>query len=192
MDLTEDDERRHPVTSGLTALVSVGLAVGLFLGVVAFVGVKVLGIGGGTAQHRSTQGASLYLPSPTDSHHFVAPEISIAPAGEPADAYSAAPGDTLAPGATPPAGTGLTLSTPQTSVGAGQRIELTGVGPDGHVLTVQRLEGTSWVGFAGVQAHVRGGTYQTWVQTSQPGAQQWRMGDPATGAVSNPVTVTVG
>lgn len=188
-----DEERQHPehpVTSGLTALVAVGLAVGLFLGIVAFVGIKVLGIGGGTDDGRSAPQASLFLPTPSDATSNVGPTVSLAP-DAPSDGYSTLPEDTSGPSTTL-APSGLTLSTPQATVGPGQRIELTGTGPEGHVLAVQRLENGQWVGFAGVQAHVRAGVFQTWVQTSMAGAQQWRMGDPTTGEVSNPVTVTVG
>lgn len=186
-----DEERQHPVTSGLTALVAVALVVGLFLGLVAFVGFQVLGIGGGSsADGHGAGGASLYLPTPSETDSNVGPVVSLAP-GSPSDGYSTLPGDTSAASAT--AGTsGLTLSTPQPSVGPGQRIELTGSGPEGHLLTVQRLQNGQWVGFAGIEAHVRAGLFQTWVQTSQVGDQQWRVGDPATGAVSNPVTVVVG
>ena len=186
----DEEDGRHPVMSGLTALLAVGLAVGLFLGLAAFIGVKVLGIGGGSSHVAGTPKASLYLPTPTDSDHFVGPSVSIGPAGPPSDAYSEVPGDTSAASSTA-VPSGLTLSTPQATVGPGQRIQLTGTGPEGHVLVVQRLENGAWANFAGVVAHVRGGVFQTWVQTSKAGDQQWRMVDPDGNVTSNAVTVTV-
>lgn len=176
---------------GLTALVAVGLALGLFFGVAAFVGVKVLGLGGGGKTRAvSTASASLYLPTPSDSASNIGPVVSLAPA-EPTDGYSSLPEDTSSASTTTPP-SGLTLSTPQLSVGPGQRIELTGSGPEGHVLVVQRMENGAWANFAGVVAHVRAGVFQTWVETSKAGEQQWRMVDPSGNATSNPVTVTVG
>lgn len=186
-----DEQKQHPVRSGLTALLAVGLAVGLFLGIVAFLGFQVLGIGGGSADDGKTAaGASLYLPTPSDATSNVGPVVSLAPA-QPSDGYSSLPADLGGSSTAPPSGA-LTLSTPQLSVGPGQRIELTGSGPEGHTLVVQRLQNGAWVNFAGVVATVRAGVFQTWVQTSQAGQQQWRMLDPNGNATSNPVTVTVG
>lgn len=185
----DDEDEQHAVTSGLTALLAVGLAVGLFLGIVAFVGVKVLGIGGGSPHADSTPSASLYLPTPSDAGGNVGPVVSLAP-DHPSDEFSTLPDDTSS--ATTNAPTALTLSSPQLTVGPGQRIELTGSGPEGHVLVVQRMENGAWANFAGVVAHVRAGVFQTWVETTKPGDQQWRVVDPDGNATSNAVTVTVG
>lgn len=186
-----DEDRQHPVGSGLTALVAVGLAVGLFLAIVAFIGIKVLGIGGGapTGTHNAA-GPSLYLPTPSDDTANVGPLVSLAP-DQPSDGYSSLPADTSGSSSTPAPG-GLTLSAAQTAVGAGQRIQLSGTGPEGHTLVVQQLQNGSWVNFAGVTATVSAGVFQTWVETSRSGPQQWRMIDPSGNATSNPVTVTVG
>lgn len=189
--MDEDDERQHPVTSGLTAVVAVGLAVGLFLGIVTFLGITVLGIGGGSgAGGGSTAGASLYLPTPSDDTGNVGPVISLSP-DQPSDGYSSLPADTAGTSTQPTPG-GLTLSAAQSAVGAGQRIQLSGTGPEGHTLVVQQLQNGAWVNFAGVTATVRAGVFQTWVETGQSGPQQWRMVDPNGNATSNPVTVMVG
>jgi len=75
-----------------------------------------------------------------------------------------------------------------------ERINLTGSYPrhDNMSVVVQRFEGGRWSGFAGVDASVNLGTFQTYVMTSRAGVNRFRMFDPSTGKASNAVGVTVG
>ena len=74
-----------------------------------------------------------------------------------------------------------------------QQIDLTGTYPggEGAILQVQRLENGAWSDFP-VTMSVSGGTFATYVQTSQLGPNQFRVIDTDTEAISNDVTVTVG
>jgi hypothetical protein len=75
-----------------------------------------------------------------------------------------------------------------------QRINLTGTYPhhDNMSVVVQRFDGGQWSSFAGVDASVDLGTFQTYVMTGRSGDNRFRMFDPSTGKASNAVTVTVG
>ena len=75
-----------------------------------------------------------------------------------------------------------------------ERINLTGTYPhhDNVSVLVQRFEGGQWSGFAGVDATVSLGTFQTYVMTGRSGDNKFRVFDPSTGKASNAVTVTVG
>jgi hypothetical protein len=78
------------------------------------------------------------------------------------------------------------------SVGPGQRLDFSGsYSRDGASLQIQRQFGSTWTDFP-VSATVVGGTFRTWITTSQTGTAQFRMIDRATGTLSNPVTVTIG
>lgn len=88
---------------------------------------------------------------------------------------------------------GLTLVASPMSVGAGQRIDLSGQWPgrDNVSLHVQRFESGEWGDF-GVQVQVRVGSYATYILTSRTGENRFRVYDVASGTASNTVTVTVG
>ena len=58
------DSEEHPVAAGLIALVGVGLAVGLIIGIVALVATRMMGLGGENASAQTTSQESLYLPRP--------------------------------------------------------------------------------------------------------------------------------
>lgn len=75
-----------------------------------------------------------------------------------------------------------------------ERINLTGTYPhhDNMSVVVQRFEGGRWTSFAGVDASVNLGTFQTYVMTGRSGDNRFRVFDPSTGKASNAVTVTVG
>jgi hypothetical protein len=87
--------------------------------------------------------------------------------------------------------TGIRLAVSPQSVAPGQRIDFSGsYGRDGASLQIQRQAGSTWSDFP-VSATVVGGTFQTWITTSQTGTAQFRVIDPATGTQSNTVTVTI-
>jgi hypothetical protein len=91
-----------------------------------------------------------------------------------------------------PAGTGITLTVSPQRVAAGQRIDFSGsYGREGASLRIQRQVGSTWTDFP-VSTTVSGGTFSTWITTSQTGTAPFRVVDSATGKPSNVVTVTIG
>jgi hypothetical protein len=172
-------DEKHPIAAGFVALVTVGLVVGLLLGVVTLVASRVAGLGGGDGSQASGAGPSLYLPTPVPTE-----------SESPVAASSAPPAPT--PSKTP--AKRITLQSAQPSVGQMQRIDLSGTYPggEGAVLQVQRQgPGEGWDDFP-VTAAVSGGTFSTYVQTGRTGVQRFRVRDSDTGLVSNVVSVTVG
>lgn len=182
-------DEKHPIAAGVIALVVVGLAVGLLLGLFSLVGTRVIGLGGSSGDDRAIDsGPSLYLPSlqPTDTPS--GPLVTLAP-GESPSPQSTKP---AAPKTSRPAKR-ISLQAGTDAVGSMGRIDLTGVYPggEGAVLQVQRLDGGHWEDFP-VTAAVSGGTFSTYVQTGRSGLQQFRVRDTDSGKVSNVVKVTVG
>jgi hypothetical protein len=97
---------------------------------------------------------------------------------------------TVSPSATQAAGITLTVSPPR--VAAGQRIDFRGsYSREGASLQIQRRTGSTWTDFP-VSATVTGGSFDTWITTSQTGTAQFRVIDTATGVLSNVVTVIIG
>jgi hypothetical protein len=187
------DDEKHPIVSGLIALVSVTVVVGLLLGVVTLVATHVLGVGGG-GNTASSADQTLYLPTPTPTPTPSDPLVTLTAhpsdsslPSEPATS-SAAPIKSAAPAKR------ITLSAGETSVAPMQQIDLTGVYPggEGAILQVQRKIDGTWQDFLSVNAAVSGGQFATYVQTGQLGVQKFRMRDTASGRVSNVVSVTVG
>ena len=178
------DSEERPVLTGLVALVTVACVVGLLAGLAVLMGTKIVGLDGDVdaASSEATAENSLYLPEPT-------PTSSSAPAA-PAPSAPSASESPRAP-ATPAAE--ISLSAAQLSVSAMQQIDLTGTYPtgEGAILQVQRLEGGRWTDFP-VTVSVSGQTFSTYVQTSQPGPNKFRVKDTDSPRVSNEVTVTVG
>ena len=107
---------------------------------------------------------------------------------------SASPTVTL-PSGSPVAGTtqpGIILAVSPRSVTPGQQLNLSvRYGREGASLQIQRQQGAAWTDFP-VTTTVSGGTFDTYIVTSQTGTAQLRMIDKATGRTSNVVTVTVG
>jgi hypothetical protein len=184
-----EGSRERPVIFGLLALVGVALVVGLILGLGALTGAKVLGVDGETTTSGTTSEASMFLPKPERTTPAEGPEVTLAPGEEPP------------PSPTEPAETetsekpakAISLSASQTSVSAMQQIDLTGVYPggEGAILQVERYESGSWQDFP-VTVSVSDQTFTTYVQTSQPGENRFRVVDTDSGEASNPVRVTIG
>ncbi|WP_426245694.1 hypothetical protein [Nocardioides sp. LHG3406-4] len=185
--MSEPTER--PVLSGLVALVGVGLVVGLLAGITALMGTKVLGVGGGGADstQNASSGQSLFLPDPVQTDTPSGPLMTLDP-NSPTPSVTPSDGGSSAPSAT-----GITLLAGQTQVAAMGQIDLTGVYPDGEgaILQVQRFEDGSWVDFP-VTVSVGNQTFATYVMTSRPGENKFRVVDTDTAAESNEVVVTVG
>lgn len=186
---------RHPVVTGVVALVAVGLVVGLVLGGMAWAGARFAGLDGGQSAVSDTspaeeEGDSMVLPRPEKTEANQDPLITLAPQ----------PGQ-----ASEPAGQrknrnrnrdqdepGIELSTGQRAVSVFDQIDLIGQYPggDGRVLQVERREGGSWEEFNATVA-VTDGTFTTFVQSGQTGPNRFRMVDSSDGTTSNPVTVRV-
>ncbi len=173
----------RPVLTGLVALVGVAVVIGLLGGLAVMLGVRATGIGdtSSAGSDDTSATATFNLPRPSDTGSSVpAPQESVEPsAGE--KTTSEAP-------ATP-----IVLSASQQSVSPMQQIDLTGTYPggEGAILQVQRREGDTWSDFP-VTMSVSGGSFATYVQTSQVGANTFRVIDTDTQVASNELTVTVG
>jgi hypothetical protein len=177
----------HPVLAGLAALIGVAVAVGLVLGVVVMAGTRVLGLGEDSDTGRSTGKASLYVPRPEKTPTDSSPQITLAPGESPSATRTARPTESPSPRHQ------ITLSASATSVAAMQQLDLTGVYPggEGAILQVQRFTDGRWQDFP-VTASVGDETFATYVQTSQPGMNRFRVVDTDTGLESNEVRVTIG
>jgi len=184
------EKEEKPILTGLVALVAVAAVVGLLLGLASLIGARVLGLSGDdSASGDSTRGETLYLPKPQPTESETGPLVTLAP-GDPT------PTD-LDTGPTDPAThkpkREISLSAGQTSVSSFEQIDLTGVYPlgEGAILQVQRLEDGHWSDFP-VTMSVGDGTFSTYVQTSRPGVNEFRVIDTDTGTKSNSVKVRVG
>jgi len=184
-------DERHPVVAGLLALLAVGLTVGLVLGGAALAATKVIGVGGDSAEDDSTSEASLYLPRPSRTGGPDGPLITLAPTDqgtstrrpdkpddEPTESESKKPE--------------ISLSAGQTAVGPMEEIDLTGVYPggEGAILQVQQFTAGRWDDFP-VTTPVSNETFSTYIQTSQPGLNRFRVIDTDTGTTSNEVKVRI-
>lgn len=187
---TED----RPILTGLVALVGVGIGVGLILGLVVLIGVRVTGIGGDdVAASTSRDDATMYLPRPERTTASDGPLITLDADPSSSATPSASPTESESPTESPSPETGINLSAGTTAVGPMEQIDLTGTYPDGEgaVLQVQRFQAGAWADF-NVTVVVSNQTFATYVQTSVVGLNRFRMVDTDSGAVSNEVRVRVG
>lgn len=176
--------REHPILQGLVALVAVGVTIGLLLGLGTLFATQGLGLGdeAGTAVDTQSGGSqTMYLPKPEQTAVSTGPLVSLLP------------DETEKAGSPTPPTAGIVLSAGQTTVAPMQQIDLTGTyaNGEGAVLQVQRFEAGAWQDFP-VTASVSGGSFTTYIQTSQGGANRFRMADSDTGATSNEIIVQIG
>lgn len=175
------DTENRPVLTGLVALVGVAVVIGLLGGLAVIVGVKATGIGDtSTSSDDGSTPSTFVLPKPSDtSSEIPEPEDSVEPSAGQSTSETPA--------------TGISLTATQQSVSPMQQIDLTGTYPggEGAILQVQRFENGAWSDFP-VTMSVSGGTFATYVQTSQVGANKFRVIDTDTQVTSNELTVTVG
>lgn len=181
-----DDER-----PGRTLLVALGAMLGVALLVGAAVGgVSLVALQGFVDDSRTVADAqdeeSLFIPdyTPTESADD---DPKIPGIKQPKKKPSAKPSEKAQPARK------ITLFAAPQQVRPGERINLNGVyrSGEGATLQIQRREGGSWTDFP-VDTTVRGGSFETWIQTSRTGAQRFRVYDERAERGSNPVTVTVG
>lgn len=178
---TEEADRQREVSAVLLKIVGVAVAIGLVIGIGAWVMVKAIGL---DAPDDAVLGTNQVEP--------VAPLPSTA---LPVPSESPLPGDDASGVVTEPPAPGseeLYLTASPVFVKPGERINLTGRWPghDNESILVQRFEDGRWEDF-GVQARVNVGTYGTYVLTNRTGDQRFRMYDPNTETASNEVTVTI-
>lgn len=188
-------DERHPVVAGLLALLAVGLTVGLVLGGAALAATKVIGVGDDdSASDDSTSGASLYLPRPEKTTAADGPLITLAPTGKGGKGDGAGDGPKSEPTESETEEESeISLSAGQTTVGPMEPIDLTGVYPggEGAILQVQQLTAGKWDDFP-VTTPVSNETFSTYIQTSQPGVNKFRVIDTDSGETSNEVRVRIG
>ena len=187
------DRQEHPVLAGLLALVGVGLVVGMVLGLGALAASQVLGLDGGSEDTNTTARQSMYLPRPVKTKAPTGPLITLG-AGGASESPSAEPSRKPGKSKTKEPRTQISLSAGQTAVGAMEQIDLTGVYPrgEGAILRVERFDAGKWDDFAQITVLVSDETFSTYVQTSQPGVNRFRVVDTDTGASSNVVRVRIG
>ncbi len=175
--------------TGLVALVGVALTVGLVLGLAVLGATQVLGLGEGSDTPGATSQQSLYLPKPKPTEAPSGPLITLGQQAE--QSPEPAPGKKSR---SPKPQKKISLSAGSTAVSPMQQIDLTGVYPrgEGAVLRVERFTAGRWQDFAQVTAVVSNQTFATYVQTSQPGVNRFRVVDSDTGTTSNVVRVRIG
>lgn len=187
-----DQDEKHPILSGLVALVAVAAAVGLVLGVVVLAATHVLGLGG-DASAKSSAGASLYLPTPSATDEPSGPMVTLS--GEPSETAGSDHTPTAPPSTSKAPQKKITLQASTVSAASMQLFDLSGVYPggEGAVLRLQRqAPGSGWEDFGIQDVAVSGGQFSTQVQTGRTGPQKFRMKDIDSGKLSNVVTVTIG
>ena len=181
----QDGNLPRQLLMALGALLAAALVVGGIMSVVALGAAKVAGVGetsGATAE------PSIFIPAPSSPSST--PDA-------PAETPTASPSPTPSPdadGSDKPAKKTRQVITVSASPGrgsTGERIYLRGTYREGNgtTLQVQRFEG-GWRDFP-VSATVRGGAFETYVQSGQEGRNRFRVVDASTGRTSGPVTVTL-
>ena len=188
-------DERHPIVAGLLALLAVGLTVGLVLGGAALAATQVLGVGDDdSASDDSSSDASLYLPRPEKTGRADGPLITLDPGGRAVrgDRAEGEPESKPTESETKEESP-ISLSAAQTEVGPMEPIDLTGVYPggEGAILQVQQFTDGKWDDFP-VTTPVSDETFTTYIQTSQPGLNKFRVSDTKTGETSNEVRVRIG
>ncbi|MGL5826214.1 MAG: hypothetical protein ACRCYU_15580 [Nocardioides sp.] len=176
---------RHPILSGLVALVAVAVVVGLFVGVAAIAVTRVLGLGGGGSGSQATAGATMFLPEPQAT--TAAGDGAAAPPAE-----EAAPSTDAAPDQESAAAKLIKLTAAPRSVATFERVNLTGtyLSGDGAILQVERRLGGRWEQFDATIS-VNGDRFASYVETGRQGKNEFRVRDTDNGKTSNVVVVTV-
>lgn len=196
-----DEENENPVANGLVALVAVGLVIGLLTAIIALLGTRLVGLGGGdgTSSGGVAAGDSLYLPSLVPTELDSRMLVTLAPV-ETETPDSATASGSVGPSSTPsstpteseqPEGTSILLNAGSLRVEAGDEVMLSGTfrRGEGSVLDIwYKVEDEDWTEF-NLDVNVYGGVFQVHVATYKTGTIQWRVQDPDSGTESNVVTV---
>lgn len=193
--MDENSPVRNQLMVGIGVLLAVALLIGGIVGLVAIKAADVAGLGGG-----NDGGGDADTGPPVGLGTNTPPSESVSPT----DTTSGAPTTTAPTGPTTPTETSTTTRRPRepaislradpSQAGTYERVNLTGTyrRGEGAVLQVQRrLPGESWTDFP-TDASVSGGSFTTYIETGQTGANEFRMIDTASGRTSNTVTVRIG
>lgn len=191
--LPDRPSERHPVLTGLLALVGVALVVGVILGFVVLAGARMLGLDNGTDTVGTTDERSMYVPLPQKTAEPSGPEITLATPGSGAGASGGPHHAHHAHHSPSPDRKKISLSASVTTAAPMEQFDLTGVYPggEGAILQVQRFTRGSWEDFP-VTTGVSNQTFSVPVQTSQTGVNRFRVVDTDTHLQSNEVRVTIG
>jgi len=162
---------------GLGALLATALVVGGTVSVVALGAANLAGVT--SADSSASAEPSLYRPTKAEAS-------TEPPEPEPVEPPTS---DKPGPKKQRAALGEIRLSASPTSGSTYEQIYLTGTyrGRDGVTLQVQRFEGR-WVDFP-ASASVRGGSFETYVESGQDGENRFRVVDQSTGRASEPVSV---
>lgn len=190
-----NEENENPVTSGLVALVAVAIVVGLLGGIIALVGTKVVGLGGGGGSSSGdgvAVGDTLYMPDPEptelDSRLLVTLQPSVT---EEETTATSSPSETVEETTEPSGDSALTLSTATYDIAVGDPLTLSGIyeNGEGSVLEVwNNVNGTGWQKF-NATTNVSGSLFSVDVITYQSGEIEWQVRDPGSDMESNVITV---
>ena len=174
------------------AAVLVGICAVIAIGTLVMV--KTLGLDSGGSDHARTTALKPQPVTPLPSTALPVPGQSDTPASDNADRQHRSGEHAHRTRRDNSGAKGFRLAATPANVRPMERINLTGTYPhhDNISVVVQRFEGGQWSDFAGVDASVDLGTFQTYVMTGRTGDNRFRMFDPSTGRASNAVTVTVG
>src|SRR4051812_38677163 len=188
MGTPEDEEAPgRTLLMALGAMAGVALVVGVVVGLVVMAVVKLSGVGEATKAAEQAP-ESLYLPQyqPTKS-----PQDDGLDLPEPGTSPSSSP--STSPSTPTPSPDRIKLFVAPQKVAPGQRIDFSGVyqAGEGVSLQIQRKENGVWSDFP-VTATVRGGTFETWIQTTHTGRVPYRVYDGQAGRASNVVVLTIG
>ena len=175
----------------------VALLVGMAVVIAAGTWLVVHALGLNDAPDSSSPVQPVQPISPLPTTALAVPDASPTPAdqdtGLPDDGETGAPADEDTTAPPDQAGNRqLRLSATPTEVSPMGRINLTGTygSKDNVSLEVQRWENGTWGDFP-TSATVSVGTFATYVQTSQPGVNRFRVYDPSADVASNVVQITV-
>ena len=180
----EDGNWPRQLLFAVGALVAAAVVVGGIASVVALAAADFAGVGSDNSG--ASQAPSVYIPPPASPSSTPNPPQDSQP---PQQGVTDRPEQPDKPEQKKPR---ITLTASPKAASAGSRIDLRGSyrGGNGTNLRVQRFEGGGWVDFP-VSATVRGGRFETWVQSGQEGKNRFRVVDQGTGRRSQPVTVTL-
>ncbi len=192
--MDENSPVRNQLLVGVGVLLAVALLIGGIVGLVAIKAADVAGLGGDGGGGDTDTGPPVGLGTNTPPSETPSPS----------DTTSEAPSTSGPTGPTTPTETSTTTRRPRepaitlradpSQAGTYERVNLTGTyrRGEGAVLQVQRrLPGESWTDFP-TDASVSAGTFTTYIETGQTGANEFRVVDTATGQASNTVTVRIG
>lgn len=193
---------QHPIAAGVTALVAVAVGVGLIVGAGMFLGINILGLGGGSAAvdpaAEPEGGASLVVPSPRPTETATGPAITLdasptsAPKKKPGSSSTSASQTESAE--TKPPKKEITLQAGTVQAAPMERVSITGIYPggEGAILRLERNQGSGWEEFGIADVSVIGEQFSTVIQSGRVGKHKFRMKDVDAGIRSNVVTVRIG